>query len=165
MFQDHDATEMPATQMETAREVRGERYPLIQERIVLETVQMNLSGQVATAAVRLREAERRVSSRVVDRNVEARRPRLLGEAATRALTELLPLGYGLILSDIHAITTEVGDALVAAVTLLTPEGEQVLMGVARNETGMAEAAVRAVLNAVNRRLSFVFADTPLISMN
>jgi hypothetical protein len=155
---------MAATHREAAEEVGGERHPLIQGRIVLETVQMNLAGQVATAAVRLREAERRVSGRVVDRNVEARRPRLLGEAAARALTELLPLGYGLIVSDIQAITTEAGDAMVAAVTLLTPEGEQVLMGVARMETGMAEAAVRAVLNAVNRRLSFVFADTTF-SMN
>jgi hypothetical protein len=156
---------MAATHTETAEEVRGERHPLIQGRVVLETVQMNLSGQVATAAVRLREADRRVSGRVVDRNVEAQRPRLLGEAAARALTELMPLGYGLILSDIQSIATAAGDAMVAAVTLLTPEGEQVLMGVARMETGMAEAAVRAVLNAVNRRLSFVFADTTLISMN
>jgi hypothetical protein len=70
-----------------------------------------------------------------------------------------------VLADIQPITTEVGEAVVAAVTLLAPDGDQVLMGVARTESGMAEAAVRAVLNAVNRRLAFVFADAPLISMN
>ena len=41
----------PQIEMEEARSERG---PLIQERIVLESVQMNLSGQVATAVVRLR---------------------------------------------------------------------------------------------------------------
>jgi hypothetical protein len=153
------------SQIEMHQEVHGERSPLIRERIVLEAVQMNLSGQVATAVVRLREQARRVSSRSVGRNVEARRLHLLGDAATRALTELLPLGYGAVLADIHPITTEVGEAVVVAVTLLAPDGEQVLMGVARTDSGMAEAAVRAVLNAVNRRLAYVFADAPLISMN
>ena len=165
MFQDDDLHGAEAPQVEVGGDVREQRAPLIRERIVLETVQMNLCGQVATAVVRLREGTRRVSSRSVDRNVEAKRPYLLGEAAARALTELLPLGYGVILADIHPISTEVGDAVVAAITLLTPDGEQALMGVARTETGMAEAAVRAVLNAVNRRLSFAFADTPMISMN
>ena len=138
---------------------------MVQERIVLEGVQMNLSGQVATAVVRLRERGRRVSSRSVGRNVERRRLHLLGDAAARALTELLPLGYGAVLSDIQTVSTEVGEAVVTAVTLLAPDGEQLLMGVARMDTGIAEAAARAVLDAVNRRLSFVFADAPLISVN
>ena len=153
------------SQMEVREEIRGERSPLIQERIVLEAVQMNLSGQVATAVVRLRERGRRVSSRSVGRNVEPKRLHLLGEAAARALTELLPIGYGAVLADIQPIATEVGEAVVAAVTLLAPDGEQVLMGVARTETGMAEAAVRAVLNAVIRRLAFVSAEAPLITVN
>ena len=152
-------------QMEVREEMRGEPSPLIQERIVLEAVQMNLSGQVATAVVRLRERGRRVSSRSVGRNVEPKRLHLLGDAAVRALTELLPIGYGAVLADIQPIATEVGEAVVAAVTLLAPDGEQVLMGVARTETGMAEAAVRAVLNAVNRRLAFVSAEAPLITVN
>ena len=138
---------------------------MVQERIVLEGVQMNLSGQVATAVVRLRERGRRVSSRSVGRNVERQRLHLLGDAAARALTELLPLGYGAVLSDIQTVSTEVGEAVVSAVTLLAPDGEQLLMGVARMDTGIAEAAARAVLDAVNRRLSFVFADAPLISVN
>ena len=138
---------------------------MVQERIVLEGVQMNLSGQVATAVVRLRERGRRVSSRSVGRNVERRRLHLLGDAAARALRELLPLGYGAVLSDIQTVSTEVGEAVVTAVTLLAPDGEQLLMGVARMDTGIAEAAARAVLDAVNRRLSFVFADAPLISVN
>ena len=165
MPHDDDTHTAQPSQIEMGEEVRSERSPLIQERIVLEAVQMNLSGQVATAVVRLRERGRRVSSRSVGRNVEPRRLHLLGDAAARALTELLPLGYGAVLTDIQPIATEVGEAVVAAVTLLAPDGELVLMGVARSETGIAEAAVRAVLNAVNRRLSFVFADAPLISMN
>ena len=165
MVHDDDTHAAQPSQIEMGEEVRSERAALIQERIVLEAVQMNLSGQVATAVVRLRERGRRVSSRSVGRNVEPRRLHLLGDAAARALTELLPLGYGAVLTDIQPIATEVGEAVVAAVTLLAPDGELVLMGVARSETGMAEAAVRAVLNAVNRRLSFVFADAPLISMN
>jgi hypothetical protein len=155
----------PRSETATDQEVRAERAPLIRERIVLEAVQMSLSGQVATALVRLQERGRRASSRSVGRNVEARRLHLLGDAAARALTELLPLGYGIVLADIQPITTEVGEAVVAAVTLLAPDGELVLMGVARTESGMAEAAVRAVLNAVNRRLAFVFADSPMLSMN
>jgi len=162
---DDDTHVVDASQIEMRAEVHGDRTPLIRERIVLEAVQMNLSGQVATSVVRLREGGRRVSSRSVGKNVEAKRLHLLGDAATRALTELLPLGYGAVLADIQPITTEVGEAVVAAVTLLAPDGDQVLMGVARTESGMAEAAVRAVLNAVNRRLAFVFADAPLISMN
>jgi hypothetical protein len=162
----HDDTPIAQpTEMEVGGEMRGEPAPLMQERVVLEAVQMNLSGQVATAVVRLRERGRRVSSRSVGRNAEPRRLHLLGDAAARALTELFPLGYGVVLADIQAINTEVGEAVVAAVTLLAPDGEIVLMGVARSEAGTAEAAVRAVLNAVNRRLAFVFADAPRVSMN
>jgi len=151
--------------MEASQDSSADRVPLIEDRIVLEAVQMNLSGQVATAVVRLRERGRRVSSRAVGRNVEARRLALLGEAAARALTELMPVGYGAILTDIQAVATEAGEAVVAALTLLLPEKEEVLMGIARSDTGMAEAAVRAILNAVNRRLSFVFVERPLTSMN
>jgi len=162
---DDDPHGTQTQQMEAGEITEGDRLPLIRDRIVLETVQMNLSGHVATAVVRLRAGGRRVSSRSVDRNAEANRLRLLGDAAARALTELLPVGYGALLADIRPVTTEVGEAVLAALTLLTPEGEQVLMGVARTEDGGAEAAVRSVLNAVNRRLSFIFATRPLISMN
>ncbi len=163
----HD-DDMPAPQpahTEEAEHAPMGRAAVIRERIILEAVQMNLSGQVATAVVRLREGGRRVSSRSVGRNIEQRRLHLLGDAAARSLTELLPLGYGAVLTDIQTVSTEAGDAIVAAVTLLAPDGEQVLMGVARTETGVAEAVVRSVLDAVNRRLAFVFADAPLISMN
>lgn len=151
--------------MDAPQEAPAPRIPLIQERIVLEGVQLNLSGRVATAVVRLREGGRRVSSRSVGRNVEQRRLHLLGDAAARALTELLPIGFGVVLSDIQSVSTEAGEAVIAAVTLLAPDGEEVLMGVARTEAGVAEASARAVLSAVNRRLAHVFADAPLISMN
>jgi len=146
-------------------ESRQERIALVQERIVLESVGLNISGQVATATVRLRERGRVVSGRAVGRNVEPQRLSLLGDAAARALTELLPLGYGVLLSGIRPVTIEVGDAVIAAATLLTPGGEVTLMGVAPADGGVTEAAVRAVLDAVNRRLAYLFADTPLLNAN
>jgi hypothetical protein len=153
----------PAT---TAMEgLRHEQVALVQERIVLESVGLNISGQVATAMVRLRERGRTVAGRAVGRNVEPQRLGLLGDAATRVLTELLPLGYGVLVADVRAVATEAGEAVVAAVTLLTPEGEATLLGVARAEGGVAEGTVRAVLDAVNRRLGFVFADTPGMHAN
>lgn len=160
---DLHGAQMPRTT--PAQGAAGERLTLIRERILVESVQMTLSGQVATAVVRLRERDRHVASRTVGRNLEPQRLGLVGDAAARALTELLPIGYGILLTDIRSVGTEVGEVVVAAVTLLTPEAEQVLMGVAGAKAGMAEAAVRAILGAVNRRLSFVFTDAPLITMN
>jgi hypothetical protein len=148
-----------------AQSPRHERIALIQERIVLESVEMNISGQVATAMVRLREHGRAVSGRAVGRNLEPQRLALLGDAAARALTELLPLGYGVLVADVQPVATEAGEAVVAAVTLLTPEDEATLLGVARADDGVAQAAVRAVLDAVNRRLGFVFADAQMLHAN
>jgi len=165
MFQNEDPHAAPPSHMEVSEEVRLGRAAFIEERIVLEGMQLNLSGHVATAVVRLRERARRVSSRSAGRNVEARRLHLAGDAAARALTELLPLGYAVLLTDVQVLATEAGEAVVAAVTLLAPDGELVLMGVARTDAGIAEAAVRAVLNAVNRRLAYVFADAPPTTTN
>jgi hypothetical protein len=160
--------EQDAQAVHPAAEVEGprhERMALIQERIVLESVGMNISGQVATAMVRLRERGRAVSGRAVGRNVEPQRLALLGDAAARALTELLPLGYGVLVAGVQPVGTEAGEAVVAAVTLLTPEGEATLLGVARAEGGVAEGAVRALLDAVNRRLGFLFADAQTMHAN
>jgi hypothetical protein len=114
---------------------------------------LDVSGMVATATVKLVYGEREVIGKAVGRNAQERRLLLAGEAAAHAITELLPQGYGIVVHDIQPAPDEVGKALWAVVLFLTPTSEESLLGIAPIDEMVFEAATKAVLNAVNRRVA------------
>lgn len=128
-------------------------------RIRFKGASLDVSGMVATATVKLVLGEREVIGRAVGRNAQERRLFLAAEAAARAVTEFLPQGYGVVIHDIQPAPPEVGKALWAAVLFLTPNGEESLLGIAPIDDMAFEAAGKAVLNAVNRRVGLLLGST------
>jgi outer membrane biosynthesis protein TonB len=124
-------------------------------RIRFKGASLDVSGQVATATVKLMLGDREVIGRAVGRNAQERRLFLAAEAAARAVTEFLPPGYGVVVHDIQPAPPDVGKALWAAVLFLTPTAEESLLGIAPIEDMVFEAAGKAVLNAVNRRVGLL----------
>jgi hypothetical protein len=124
-------------------------------RIRFKGASLDVSGQVATATVKLILGDREVVGRAVGRNAQERRLFLAAEAAARAVTEFLPLGYGVVVHDIQPAPPDVGKALWAAVLFLTPTAEESLLGIAPIDDMVFEAAGKAVLNAVNRRVGLL----------
>ncbi len=124
-------------------------------RIRFKGASLDVSGQVATATVKLILGDREVVGRAVGRNAQERRLFLAAEAAARAVTEFLPPGYGVVVHDIQPAPPDVGKALWAAVLFLTPTAEESLLGIAPIEDMVFEAAGKAVLNAVNRRVGLL----------
>ncbi len=128
-------------------------------RLVLKQVVLDISGQVATAIVELTLGSRRVSERAVGRDNEDRRLLLVAEAAARAITEFLPRGHGVVVHTIQHAPAEVGVAIWSLLFLLTPTGEQSLLGIAPGRGDLPEAAVNSVLNALNRRIGALLSES------
>lgn len=84
----------------------------------------------------------------------AARLRLIGEATLHALEALYPTGPPLVLDAIGPCGVGMRTVVVAIVVSSVPNsGEQVAVGAALSPAGdLAETAVRAVLDALNRRL-------------
>lgn len=123
------------------------------ERVRLQGAGLDVSGLVATATVKLAFGDREVIGKSIGRNVQERRLLLAAEAAARAVTEFLPTGHGVMVQSIQPVPTEVGKALWTVVLLLTPHGEETLLGIAPLDEMVFEAAGKAVLSAVNRRIA------------
>ena len=127
-------------------------------RILLKAVSLDISGLVATTSVRLVHGERQVTGKAVGRSAQERQLFLVAEATARGVTEFLPIGYGVVVHDIRPAPPEVGKALWAVILFLTPTGELSLLGIASSDGTPSEAAAKAVLSAVNRRIGAVMAQ-------
>ncbi len=128
-------------------------------RLILKTVNLDIAGQVATATVHLTLSGRRVTGKAVGRDTEDRRLFLVAEATARAITEFLPRGYGAVLHHVQHAPSEVGVAIWSLVILLTPTGEQSLLGIAPAGGNLSEAAANSVLNALNRRIGILLSES------
>ena len=126
-----------------------------EKRAVLTSLRLDLSGMVATATVELTFGRRHAVARSVGRNAEGRRLFLIGEATARAVTDLLPAGYGAVIHDVQVLQPgipEQGKGILSSILFLTPDSEQYLFGVASAGGDPRLAAARAALSAVNRRI-------------
>lgn len=81
----------------------------------------------------------------------AARMRLVGEAATRAVESLLP-GEALALDAVGAPSIGMRTVVVAVVVSTGDRGEEIAVGSAISQGDESEAVVRAVLDALNRRI-------------
>src|SRR3989304_3623211 len=73
------------------------------EGAVPPSLRLDPSGLVATAIVELPLGRRHAVARSVGRNAEGRRLFLIGEATARAVTDLLPAGYGAVIHDVQML--------------------------------------------------------------
>lgn len=121
-------------------------------RIILKGVSLDTSGFAATATVELVLNGRKVTGKAVSRNDSAQHLFVAAEATIRAVTALLPEGYGVIVERIMPVTSEVDQSIRAVsvkVLFLTPTGEQTLLGIAKISGDEPIAAAKTVLSAIN----------------
>lgn len=80
------------------------------------------------------------------------RPRLVGEATLKGLEQALNGDVALALSNIETVTVGPRTVALAVVVMVTNGEERTLIGSAMLATDPSSAAVRAVLDAVNRQV-------------
>ncbi len=122
-------------------------------RVVLRVVNLELTGFVASAIVEVVHGDCKGTGKVVGRNTPERYCFLVAGATARALTELFPRGFGIVLQNVYPVRSEVINALSTVVLFLTPTREELLLGIALDDS-LPSTAAKAVLNAVNRRIEF-----------
>jgi predicted regulator of Ras-like GTPase activity (Roadblock/LC7/MglB family) len=121
-------------------------------RIILKGVTLDTAGFAATATVELVLNSKKVVGKAVARNDSAQYLFVAAEATIRAVTALLPEGYGVIVEHITPVTSEVDQSIRAVsvkVLFLTPAGEQTLLGIAKISGDEPIAAAKTVLSAIN----------------
>jgi hypothetical protein len=138
------ATAAAGTAAPTGRAGRPVFSGLIVERTALDmtvSVTLRTAGQATTASAQGLASNRQT-------------PRTAAAAAVRALHGLLPEDVRVSLDWLDVVRAPDGGSGIvhAAVTWLGPDGEERLVGSALERGDAGEAAVRATLDALNRRL-------------
>ena len=121
-------------------------------RVILKGVTLDTAGFAATATVELVLNGKKVFGKAVARNDSAQYLFVAADATVRAITALLPEGYGVVLEHIIPVASEVDQSIRAVsvkVLFLTPAGEQTLLGIAKITGDEPIAAAKTVLSAVN----------------
>lgn len=121
-------------------------------RVILKGVTLDTTGFAATATVELVLNGQKVIGKAVARNDSAQYLFVAADATVRAITALLPEGYGVVLEHITPVSSEVDQSIRAVsvkVLFLTPAGEQTLLGIAKITGDEPIAAAKTVLSAVN----------------
>ncbi len=129
-------------------------------RIVLRDVRVEVVGRAATAMVTLSLNGHTVTGKAVGRSEPDQRLYIAAQATARAVTALLPQGYGVELERIVPVASALDANILAAgvkVLFLTPAGEETLLGIARIAGDEPVAAAKTVLSAVNGHIETVLA--------
>lgn len=115
------------------------------------------AGRVAVAVTLGRDGE--VATGQVDRPVveaEAEAPRVAAEAALEALRQIAPARTRWVLEHAVISAMTAGRAVIVDVVLQTEDREEHLIGSALSPSApLEEAAARAVVDAVDRRLGWL----------
>jgi hypothetical protein len=121
------------------------------DRVLIATINAQTTGLESTATVTLAAGGTLYDGTATAPATASSRPRLIARATLNAVAALMPVGA----CDIeYAQIAQVGGRGVAVsiVQVLTPNGEAIVTGSALVRADEADAVVRSVLDALNRRL-------------
>jgi hypothetical protein len=141
----------------------------------ISVAQVDGGGQVSWGSGRLRllgvryavdsgavEAEVKVEFEEVVQTATVSRPataanrlRVPAEAVLNAVSEYFNSNHRMALDDVLLIDFRGWRIALSAISLLTPEGEETLIGTSLVRSAEAEAAARSALDAVNRRFTLI----------
>ncbi len=124
-------------------------------RVILKQASLDAAGFAATATVELSYDGEKIVGKAVARNDSTQYLYVAAEAAVRAVSALLPPGYGIVLEHVTPVASEADKTIKAIsvkVLFLTPAGEQTLLGIAKIVGDEPVAAAKTVLSAVNASL-------------
>lgn len=86
------------------------------------------------------------------------RMRLVAQATLEAVKEYLRGLCELILDDVRHLTVGNHEGVLVGLTLVTVKGDENLVGSAIVQSDLSEAVIKAVLNAINRRIVLLVAS-------
>lgn len=125
-------------------------------RIYPQAVQVNNTGSEVEVKVELISDEGGVYVGVASgAQSAANRLRLVAMATLFAVEEYLGDICSFVLDDVVSFEISRFTGVLAGITLVTPQGEEGLIGSALVKRDVSEAVVKAVLNAINRRLLLI----------
>lgn len=125
-------------------------------RIYPRAVQVNNTGSGLEIKVELISDEGGVYVGVASgAQSAANRLRLVAMATLFAVEEYLGEICSFVLDDVVSFDISRFAGVLAGITLVTPQGEEGLVGSALVKRDLGEAVVKAVLNAINRRLMLI----------
>ncbi|HVJ50648.1 hypothetical protein [Desulfitobacterium sp.] len=117
--------------------------------VTIRTVQVT-----AEVKVELSVGEKILEGIAQGRSSSYNKLRLFAEATIQALTLITMEKLILVAEDVNINSLGKHKVVQSAITLITPNGEQTLVGCAIIKSDEREAVVRATLDAVNRKLWF-----------
>ena len=123
------------------------------DRPALVRVEQSVDGRDARVVITLAWRDREYLGEAVGSHDEAARARLLGEATLRAVEALTPDHAHLALDAIAS--TSLGTSRIAMAQVHTGTGDALVGSALIREDDRSAAPVRAVLDAINRKLSLV----------
>ena len=123
---------------------------VVRNRPAIVSIEDDLSGDDARVTVRLDWADQAYYGQAIGTSGE--RVRLAGEAALDAVTRMV--SGGLDLELLAVATTDLGAASIALAQVRLGDDE-LIGGALQGEVDAGLAAVRAVMDAINRRLELV----------
>ncbi len=121
-------------------------------RIKLNSITFKRSGQQAELTVELALGEELFTGQAVGPSTAANQLRLAGKATAAALEKYLGIENLLVIEDISRLTLGGRQVVAAGVAIVSDRGEEAMFGIAAINGDIWEAAGKAVLAAVNRRL-------------
>ncbi|HEX6970622.1 MAG TPA: hypothetical protein VF234_00170 [Limnochordia bacterium] len=127
-------------------------------RLTVEAIHVTLHPRGAEAKVELKWGHQALSGTAAGPLGERHRLWLLGRATLAALDEILPDHYSTYLVAADAVRVHGRSAAVALVGFCGPHSEEVLCGSAYVQRDEGEAAVKATLAALHRRLEPLLED-------
>ena len=127
-------------------------------RLVLESVTLKLQGNRTQAEVSLRLGESLFVGRAEGAASARHRLLLVAKAAADGVLQAISEPIAVIVEDIGRFEVGRQPVVACVVTLAEARGEEALVGSAYVRRDEAEAAVRAVLAALNRRLGLLFEE-------
>lgn len=134
------------------------------DRLVLDTVQMKMQGDRADIVIELIHRGERYTGQSTGPNLPRQRLRTVGLATLQAVARATQQEFEFALDDITAV--EIGEqqraviALVSALSLQQPGG--LFIGCAYIRRDEVEAAARATLAALNRKLEIYLEPSPRV---
>lgn len=138
--------------------LKGDDAPPLRsnQRLMLESSHFAKNGTQGEARVVLRKGEETFTGTATGPASTGNRLRLMAEAALAAAKNSLQSDAAFSVEDIATTPIAGGNAVLVAVTVIRPAGEEILLGSSLVRGDERESTVRAALDAINRRLTLFY---------
>lgn len=128
-------------------------------RLYPQKIEFSTSGSVLEARVHLASTDgSEYSGSAKGPAAAANKIRLVALATLEAIKEYLQGFVELILDDVHKFNIGSYESVLVGLTLVTAKGDENLVGSAIVHADLSEAVIKAVLDAVNRRVALLVAS-------